>query len=223
MRIAYAARQLAEVAVAARLVRSSPTRLRLMSRALLVIDVQNEYFTGKLPISYPSGSLDNISRAIDIAFSQELPVVIIRHTQPHDDTKIFRKHSPQWQLHPEIVKRRYDLLVEKNFPGSFTNTNLETWLRKHDVDTVAISGYMTHMCCDTTSRQATHLGFAVEFLADATGTLDLENKAAKATAAELYRSTLLSLESFFGKVMTTSEWIKEVREDVTSERQTSAA
>ena len=51
-------------------------------RALLVIDVQNEYFTGKLPVSYPSGSLDNILRAIDVALSQEIPVVVIRHTQP---------------------------------------------------------------------------------------------------------------------------------------------
>ncbi|MEM7762380.1 MAG: cysteine hydrolase family protein, partial [Cyanobacteria bacterium P01_A01_bin.40] len=182
------------------------------NRALLVIDVQNEYFTGKLSVSYPPGSLDNILRAIDLAFSQEIPVVIIRHTQPEDNTEIFRKNSPQWQLHPEIAKRRYDLLVEKNFPGSFTSTNLETWLRKHDIDTVVISGYMTQMCCDTTARQAAHLGFSVEFLADATGTLDLENKAAKATASELYRSTLVSQESFFSTVMTTSEWIKEVQQ-----------
>lgn len=193
------------------------------NRALLVIDVQNEYFTGKLPISYPPGSLDNILRAIDIAFSQEIPVVIIRHTQPDENTEIFRKNSPQWQLHPEIVRRRYNLLVEKNFPGSFTNTNLETWLRKHDIDTVVISGYMTHMCCDTTARQAAHLGFAVEFLADATGTLDLENQAAKATASELYRSTLLSLESFFGKVMTTSKWIEEVQEEIKPDSKTNAA
>ncbi len=193
------------------------------NRALLVIDVQNEYFTGKLPVSYPSGSLDNILRAIDIAFSQEIPVVVIRHTQPDDNTEIFRKNSPQWQLHPEIVKRRYNLLVEKNFPGSFTSTNLETWLRKQDIDTVAISGYMTHMCCDTTARQAAHLGFAVEFLADATGTLDLENQAAKATAEELYRSTLLSLESFFGKVMTTSKWIEEVQEEIKPDSKTNAA
>ena len=193
------------------------------NRALLVIDVQNEYFTGKLPISYPSGSLNNILQAMDVAFSQKIPVIIIQHTQPEENSEIFRKNSPQWQLHPEISQRHYNLLIEKNFPGSFTGTNLENWLRKHDIDTVVISGYMTQMCCDTTARQAAHFGFSVEFLADATGTLDFETKAAKATAQELHRATLVAQETFFSKVMTTSEWIQQVQEDVKSDRQTSAA
>ncbi len=193
------------------------------NRALLVIDVQNEYFTGKLPVYYPSGSLDNILAAIGVAFSQEIPVVVIRHTQPDENTEIFRKNSPQWQLHPEISKQPYNLLVEKNFPGSFTGTNLETWLRKHDIDTVVISGYMTQMCCDTTARQAAHLGFSVEFLSDATGTLDFETKATKATAEELHRSTLVAQESFFSNVMTTSEWIKEVQESLKSDSKIGAA
>ena len=48
------------------------------------------------------------------------------------------------------------------------------------VDTVVITGYMTHMCVDTTSRQAAHRGLAVEILNDATGTLPLENSGGKA-------------------------------------------
>ncbi|MDJ0743926.1 MAG: cysteine hydrolase family protein [Xenococcaceae cyanobacterium MO_167.B27] len=193
------------------------------NRALLVIDVQNEYFTGQLPVYYPSGSLDNILGAINVALSQEIPVIVIRHTQPDENSEIFRKDSPQWQLHPEIIKRCYSLLIDKNFPGSFTDTNLEAWLRKNDINTVVISGYMTQMCCDTTARQAAHLGFSVEFLSDATGTLDFDTKAATATAEELHRSTLVAQESFFSKVMTTSEWIKEVQEYLKSDSKTTAA
>ncbi len=194
-----------------------------LNRALLVIDVQNEYFTGQLPIYYPSGSLDHILVAIDVAFSQEIPVIVIRHTQLDENTEIFRKDSPEWQLHPEIVRRNYTLLIDKNFPGSFTGTNLETWLRKHDIDTVVISGYMTQMCCDTTARQAAHFGFSVEFLADATSTLDFETKAATAKAEELYRSTLVAQESFFSNVMTTAEWIQKVQKSLKSDSKTTAA
>ena len=43
-------------------------------------------------------------------------------------------------------------------------------LREQGVDTVTIAGYMTHMCCDTTARQAGHRGFTVEFLRDANTT-----------------------------------------------------
>jgi nicotinamidase-related amidase len=62
-------------------------------------------------------------------------------------------------------------------PGSFTSTELEMWLRERNVETVVIAGYMTQMCCDTTTRQAMHLGFGVEFLSDGTGTLTIKNDA----------------------------------------------
>jgi nicotinamidase-related amidase len=181
-----------------------------MKRALLVIDVQNEYFTGKLPITYPSGSLDKILRVMNIAHQQGIPIIVVRHTQPQADTPIFRKGTKEWQLHPEIAKHPYDLLIDKNVPGSFTGTELETWLKNQGVDTVVISGYMAQMCCDTTARQASHLGFSVEFLSDATGTLAFKNNAGAVTDEELHRATLVAQDNFISKVINTSEWINNV-------------
>ena len=54
----------------------------------------------------------------------------------------------------KAAARPRDLLIEKSLPGSFTNTPLEPWLRERGITTVSIAGYMTHMCCDTTARQA---------------------------------------------------------------------
>jgi nicotinamidase-related amidase len=48
-----------------------------MKRALLVIDVQNEYFTGQLPVTYPAGSLDNILKAMHTASQQDIPVIVV--------------------------------------------------------------------------------------------------------------------------------------------------
>jgi nicotinamidase-related amidase len=181
-----------------------------MKRALLVIDVQNEYFTGKLPITYPSGSLDKILQVMAIAHEQGMPIVVVRHTQPQADTPIFRKGSQEWQLHPKVAQHPYNLLVDKKVPGSFTGTELETWLRNQGIDTVVICGYMTQMCCDTTARQASHLGFAVEFLADATGTLSFKNDAGVATAEELHRATLVAQDTFISKVINTAQWMKNI-------------
>ena len=131
-------------------------------RALLVIDVQNEYFTGKLPITYPAGSLDNVLSAMDAAPAHGVPVVLVQHASPQPDAPVFRKGSNEWELHPEVAARPHDVLIHKSLPGSFTATELETWLRGRGVETVVITGYMTQMCCDTTARQAMHLGFGVE-------------------------------------------------------------
>jgi nicotinamidase-related amidase len=177
-----------------------------MKRALVVIDVQNVYFTGKLPVSYPPGSLARITEAMDRAAAAGILIVVVQHSS--STMAAFHKGSEEWKLHPEIEKRRYDVLIEKTLPGSFTGTNLETWLRQKGVDTVTICGYMTQMCCDTTARQALHLGFAVEFLADATGTLAISNSAGSVTAEELHRAILVTQAMRFSRVMTTHEWIK---------------
>lgn len=178
-----------------------------MKRALLVIDVQNEYFNGTKPITYPKGSFDNILKAVDGANAKGIPVVLIQHTVPQRNAKGFVKGTDGWKLHEELLKRRYDIIIEKNLPGSFTGTHLEEYLRKNDIGIVVICGYMSQMCCDTTSRQAVHLGFSVEFLSDATGTLDISNYAGKVSAEELHRAVLVTQASRFSKVMSTDDWL----------------
>jgi nicotinamidase-related amidase len=66
---------------------------------------------------------------------------------------------------------------------------------------------MTHMCCDTTARQAVHRGFKSEFLRDATGTLPLSNAGGEVTAEELQRSILAAQAQLLSEVLPSSEWI----------------
>lgn len=178
-----------------------------MNKALLVIDVQNIYFNEGLKVTYPDGSLDNILKAMDMAANHGIPIIVIQHSVATPLAKGFQKGSESWKLHPEIDRRYRDVLIEKNLPGSFTGTNLESYLREYKIDTVTISGYMTQMCCDTTARQAFHLGFTVEFLSDATGTLNVSNSAGSVTAKQLHNAILITQAMRFSKVMSTKEWL----------------
>lgn len=181
----------------------------IMKQVLLVIDVQNEYFSGALPVTYPEGSLGNILKAMDHAHSARMPVVVIRHTNPAPGAPAFGQGSPGADLHPEIKKRQADLVIEKHYPGSFTGTELSAWLKENRITTVTIAGYMTQMCCDTTARQAFHEGYAVNFLSDATGTLSITNTAGSVSAAELHRAILVTQQMVFSRVLSTAEWIAE--------------
>ncbi|MBN2589205.1 MAG: cysteine hydrolase [Sedimentisphaerales bacterium] len=178
-----------------------------MKRALLVIDVQNVYFNEGLKIVYPAGSLDNIVKAMDGAASHGVPIIVIQHSADTPLAKGFQKGSETWKLHPEIEKRKRDVLIEKTKPGSFTGTDLEQYLRENEIDTITISGYMTQMCCDTTARQAFHLDFAVEFLSDATGTLGFTNYAGSVTAEQLHNAIVVTQALRFSKVMSTQDWL----------------
>ena len=182
-----------------------------MKRALLVIDVQNDYFSDKIRVTHPQGSMENILTAMDGAAQAGVPAIVVQHSNP-PGAPAFAKGSAGWQLHPEIAKRKYDLLVEKTLPGSFTGTTLENWLRERGIDTLVIAGYMTQMCCDTTSRQAVHLGFNVEFLSDATGTLAFSNAAGSVTAEELHRAILVTQAMRFAEVLPVKEWLARLRQ-----------
>lgn len=181
-----------------------------MSRALLVIDVQNEYFTGALPISHPHGHLETILKAMDGAAKSNVPVVVLRHHVPTEDPPFFRKGTAAWHLHKDVAERPHQVLIDKTMPGSFTGTELERWLRVRGLKTVTIAGYMTHMCCDTTARQAMHRGLNVEFLSDATGTLELDNEAGSVTGEELHRATLCAQQMLISEVVSTDAWLERL-------------
>lgn len=178
-----------------------------MPRALLVIDVQNEYFTGLMPVTHPAGHLDAVLKVMDAATVAKVPVVVIRHAIPDPNAPVFRHGTPGWELHTEVAKRKFDHLVDKHLPGSFTGTDLGEFLQSRGIDTVTICGYMTQQCCDTTARQAKHLGYTVEFLSDATGTLALTNAGGSATAEELHRATLVAQAVFMAEVLDSKSWV----------------
>lgn len=175
-----------------------------MKRALLVIDVQEQYFSGAMPISHPDPkvSLANIGRAMDAAQERDVPVVVIQHNSAKTPL-----NSPMWALEPTVAARQATIRIDKTFPGSFTGTGLEKFLRENEIDTVVICGYMTQMCCDTTARQAMHRGYKVEFLSDATGTLAFENQAGRVEAEALHNAVLVVQASAFAQVMTTADWL----------------
>jgi nicotinamidase-related amidase len=182
-------------------------------RALIVIDVQNEYFTGNLPIEYPpvEQSLPNIVQAMQVARENGVPVVVVQHDTP-PGAPVFAVGSEGWKLHPEVAALGSDHFVSKKLASSFTGTGLAQWLADKQIDTLSVVGYMTQNCNASTIYEAAHLGFAVEHLTDATGTPSYENAAGHATAEEIHRVFNVVFHSNFAAVTTTREWANAVRE-----------
>lgn len=182
-------------------------------RALAVIDVQNEYFSGRLKIEYPDPdrSIANIVAAMQAAHAEKIPIVVVQNWAPAG-APIFARGSHGWELHPAVSAHPRDLLVEKTLPSALTETGLPAWLRERGIDTLAIAGYMTHNCDAATAIEAVHQGFAVELLSDATGSLPYSNAAGSATAEEIHRAFTVVMHSRFGWTGPTSDWIAAVRD-----------
>ena len=183
----------------------------MTNRALVVIDVQNEYVTGNLPIGFPSPSvsLTNIGAALDAAAATGIPIVVVQQVAP-ETSPIFARGSHGFELHEAVANRQYDHLVEKALPSAFAGTDLAEWLAGRDIDTIVIAGYMTQNCDESTARDGVHRGLTVEFLSDATGTLAMANGAGSVSAENLHRAVLVTLQSRFAAVCTTQEWIDAI-------------
>jgi len=181
-------------------------------RALVVIDVQNEYFEGgELPIEYPpiNDTLPNVTRAMDAARAAGVPVVVVQHHAP-PGAPVFQADKHGGQLHPEVAERHRDHLVTKALPSVFTGTDFGPWLKARGVDTITVVGYMTHNCDASTAFEAMHLGLNVEFLADASGALPYANAAGRASAEEIHRVFSVVFHSNFAAVASTADWIAAV-------------
>ncbi len=183
-------------------------------RALIVIDVQNEYFEGGLlPIEYPpvAQSLPQILRAMDAAYAAGVKVVVVQHHAPKG-APVFQADAHNGQLHPEVARRQRDHLITKATPSAFTGTDLAQWIAANGIDTLSIAGYMTHNCDASTVFEAMHRGLAVEFLGDATGSLPYENAAGFASAEEIHRVFSVVFQSNFAAVVSTDDWLAAVGE-----------
>lgn len=178
-------------------------------RALIVIDVQNEYVTGNLRIEYPpiEQSMANIGRAMDAATAAGIPVIVIQHLTP-EGAPIFATGSHNAELHPLVADRPRDHFIQKQMASSFAGTDLAAYLKQHEIDTISVIGYMTHNCDDSTVRQAHHEGWNVELLHDAAGSPPYRNAMGSASAEEIHRVFTVVMHTGFAAVLSTDDWLR---------------
>ncbi|HEY1179812.1 MAG TPA: isochorismatase family protein [Phytomonospora sp.] len=178
-----------------------------MTHALIIIDAQNEYTTGLLPISHPpvADALANIAAAMDAAASRGAKVVVVQHDAPAG-APIFAPGTETWENHEIVASRPHDHLVHKTKASSFAGTGLGEWLDANGITTVTLAGFMTQNCVVATAFDADARGLAVEILSDATGAVALSNTAGTVDARTVHETLMTVFASNIAAVGETAEW-----------------
>lgn len=178
-------------------------------RALILIDVQQQYFDGPLEIQYPphQDSLRMITRAVDAAAAAGIPIVAVQHSAG-EGAPVFAPGTPEFDLHRDIERRRTDAWkgVIKQYGSVYADTGLAAWLSQQGIDTVTLVGYMTNNCILASAVEAEFLGFNTEVLSDATGAINIANDAGFAEAKTVHTTLLALLNSNWAAVSTTEAW-----------------
>ena len=177
----------------------------MSKRAILVVDIQNEYFPdGALPLVGIEDAVANAAKVIASARERGDLVVNIRHEAP--GASIFVPGSKGVEIHSSVAPAEGEPVIVKNFPNSFRNTNLRDILDANGVTDVVVIGAMSHMCVDATTRAANDFGYATTTVHDACATRDLEFGGVTAPAAEVHTSIMAALAFAYGTVISTEEF-----------------
>ena len=174
--------------------------------ALLIIDIQNDYFPGGAMELEGADAAGVKARAVLEKFRKEsLPVFHVRHLSTRPGSTFFLPGTPGAEIHAEVRPREGETVLEKNFPNSFRGTALQDHLDKHQVKNLVVAGMMTHMCVDASVRAAADLGYKVTLLADACATRRQSFAGETIPARQVHGAFLAALNGFYARVINAHE------------------
>jgi nicotinamidase-related amidase len=172
-----------------------------MKTALLVIDIQKDYFPGgKYPLVNPLEAAQKAYMILQCFRENGADHVHIQHISLEPDATFFISGDRGTDIHDSAAHFDGEPIVYKHEPTAFLNTNLLELLRSWEIERVVITGMMTHMCVDATARAASDLGFQVIVAEDACATRDLKYGDTTIPAELVHKAFLAALKSY-GRVM----------------------
>lgn len=178
-----------------------------MCKALLLIDIQNDYFSGgKSELVVPEKALQVAEMVLKKFRDAGLPVIHVQHINTRAGAPFFLPDTEGCRIHERLTPLYGESVVVKHAPNSFYNTNLNTIIKEKRIAELVVCGMMTHMCVDTTVRAAKDYGTPITLLADGCATKDLSFNNTKLPADTVQKVFLAGLHGMFANIIIGSEF-----------------
>ena len=172
-----------------------------MERALLVIDMQNDYFPGgKMELAGIEEAAEIVSQLMTMFRKRKLPILHIQHKAIKPGATFFLPDSEGVKIHRSVTPQMGEPVIKKHFPNSFRDTTLLAELQRRGVLEIVVCGAMSHMCVDTTVRAGFDLGLSCIVVADGCATRNLTYGEQTIEAAQVQGAFMASLGVVFAKV-----------------------
>ena len=179
-----------------------------MKEALLLIDIQNDYFPGgKMELVSMEEAAKKAGELLKAFRTAGKPVFFIKHMSTRSDATFFVPGTQGMDIHPSVNPLPNEAVIEKHFPNSFLQTDLLSVLKELEVTDLIICGAMSHMCIDTTVRAAKELGFKCTLITDACATRNLKFGEEILPAQTVHASFMAALDGMFATIMTAGEYL----------------
>ena len=183
-----------------------------MKTALMLIDIQNDYFPrgtmeleGCLEASRLAGNILNNFR------EKGWPVVHIQHISVRPGSTFFLPDTEGALFHEDVRPSAGEVVIQKHYPNSFRETPLLEHLKKEQITRLMIGGMMTHMCIDATVRASFDHSFQCIILHDACATRALLFGDQKIPADHVQGAFLSALGAVYARIMSVNDAILKIQ------------
>lgn len=174
--------------------------------ALLIIDLQNDYFPGgKMELEGSPAAVEKAREALAAFRARGLSVFHVRHLSVRPGATFFLRGTEGAEIHASVRPEAGEPVIEKNFPNSFRGTDLRERLERAGVKHLVVAGMMTHMCVDASVRHAADLGYRVTLLGDACATRAQSYGGETVPARQVHAAFLAAMSGFYAKVIQSGE------------------
>jgi len=178
-------------------------------QALLLIDIQNDYFEGgTMRLSGSEEAAENARQVLDHFRSTHQPVIHIRHIAIRPDATFFLPDTQGAETYHAVKPLSDERIIIKHYPNSFRETGLQEELQSIGCKNLVICGMMTHMCVDATVRAAKDLGYTITLIGDACATKDLAHNGRNILAADVHGAFLAALDGTYARVIPRSVYLQ---------------
>lgn len=182
-----------------------------MNSALLIIDVQNDYFEGGAHVLVNAAAAgQQAQQALQSARQQQMPVIHIQHLAVNEGADFFLPDTHGAAINAHVAPLPGETIITKNYPNSFRDTSLLAHLQEQGITQLYICGMMTDVCVDATVRAAMDLGFTTTVIGDACATRDRElydTPVKAATVNQAYLAGMTALNGLYARVITAAEFV----------------
>lgn len=179
----------------------------MTATALVLIDIQNDYFPGGSCELVGAERLgQNAGRLLEICRLRKMPIIHIQHVSVRPNAPGFYAGTRGVEIHSSVQPREGEIVLQKNYPSSFRNTCLDETLQSLGVKRLVICGAMSHLCIDTTVRAAFDLGYTCTVIGDACATRDLEFDGIRIEAEKVHAAFMAALGTVFAEITTLGQF-----------------
>lgn len=178
----------------------------IMARALLIVDIQNDYFPGgAVPLHEPEAAVEAAAKVLHQFRVGSEPVIHVQHVWDAPDASFMKPGTDGVEIHRDVAPAPGETVIEKAHPNAFRETALDDRLQVAGVSELVVVGMMTSMCVDATVRAAADLGYAVTVAHDACAAPDLEFGGTSVPAASVHAAFLAALDGNYATVVSADD------------------